>query len=111
MRAAPFLAGLIGLSTSIVVTSVARPALSQSHDSLSVEAGMAHEETYKGQKIRIRTKQAADGTWQASAELPDQVDQSITAPGAFSSEQEARSAAMSAAAEHVDRSRARIGKP
>lgn|GEM_PF-4375495 len=72
---------------------------------------MEHEETYKGLKIRIRADRSADGTWQASAQLADQAGQSIAAPGNFSSEQEARNAALSAAAAEVDRSRAKVGKP
>ena len=73
---------------------------------------MEHEETYKGQKIRIRTGRSADGTWQASAEFADQASEAVAVPsGAFSSELEARSAALSAAMAHVDRSRARVGKP
>ncbi|MGA8601733.1 MAG: hypothetical protein WB663_10095 [Beijerinckiaceae bacterium] len=73
---------------------------------------MEHEETYKGTKIRIRTGRAPDGAWQATAEVANQTSAApLAAPGTYASEQEARSAALSAAAAEVDRSRAGTGKP
>jgi hypothetical protein len=76
------------------------------------DSAMEHEETYKGTKIRIRTDRAPDGAWQASAEVANQTSVApLAAPGTYASEQEARSAALSTAAAHVDRSRAGVGKP
>ena len=74
---------------------------------------MEHEETYKGAKIRIRTDRAPDGAWQGTAEVSNQpiAAAPLAAPGTYASEQEARSAALSAAAAEVDRSRAGTGKP
>ena len=73
---------------------------------------MEHEETYKGAKIRIRTDRAPDGAWQGTAEVSNQpIAGPLAAPGTYASEHEARSAALSAAAAEVDRSRAGTGKP
>jgi hypothetical protein len=75
-------------------------------------SAMEHEETYKGTTIHIRTIRAPDGAWQASAEVANQTSVApLAAPGTYASEQEARSAALSTAAAHVDRSRAGVGKP
>ena len=72
---------------------------------------MSPEQTYKGTKIRIHTRHAASGAWQASAEFPEVAKQSVSAPGDYATEEEAYGAALSAAVAEVDRARAGIGKP
>jgi hypothetical protein len=71
---------------------------------------MKYEETYKGHRIRIDTTRAADGSWYATANLPDHPDISFE-PKACDSEREAHRAALSATMAKVDLSRSRRGKP
>jgi hypothetical protein len=75
---------------------------------------MERETTYKGLRIRIVTQCAADGEWRAEAELQPAMVGGMpvkTARDVYATEQEAYTAALSAATEEVDRARARIGKP
>jgi hypothetical protein len=69
------------------------------------------ETTYKGLRVRILTQPAPNGGWQAQAEIADQAGPLNTDRESYGSEQEAYTAALSAAMAHVDRSRAAIGKP
>ena len=70
------------------------------------------ETTYKGLRVRILTQPAPNGGWQAQAEIADQAGPPVkTDRESYGSEQEAYTAALSAAMAHVDRSRAGIGKP
>jgi len=71
---------------------------------------MEYEELYFGQRIRIVTTREADGTWRATAELPE-IQAPQLASETHASEGAARSAALSAAMAELDRRRARTGKP
>lgn len=73
---------------------------------------MDRDTTYKGLHVRIVTEHAADGKWRAQAELTDQAGPPVkTAQDSYASEQDAYTAALSAAMAQVDRARAGIGKP
>jgi hypothetical protein len=73
---------------------------------------MDPETTYKGLRLRIVTQSAPDGKWRAHAEFADQPGPPVkAAQDGYTSEQEAYTAALSAAMAQVDRSRAAIGKP
>jgi hypothetical protein len=108
-------AGLTAATAENITTSAPAPpaaCMEQSGSSCAKDFAMEHEETYKGAKIRIRTDRAPDGAWQGTAEVSNQpIAAPLAAPGTYASEQEARSAALSAAAAEVDRSRAGTGKP
>jgi len=75
---------------------------------------MAYEETYQGRRIIVTTKQGTAGTWTYVAEVLDAGNRVCLADGSgdeYASEEEARSAAFSAAAAAIDRTRASRGKP
>jgi hypothetical protein len=73
---------------------------------------MNPETTYKGLRLRIATQRAPDGKWRAHAEFTDQAGPPVkAAQDSYASEQEAYTAALSAAMAQVDRARATIGKP
>jgi hypothetical protein len=73
---------------------------------------MEYEETYHGQRIIVTTQQR-EGAWTSKAELFD-AGHRISLPSIsedlYSSEQEARRAALSAAAGAIDRTRISRGK-
>src|SRR3954466_9831771 len=103
-------AGLTAAAAENITTSAPAPpaaCMEQGGSSCAKDFAMEHEETYKGAKIRIRTDRAPDGAWQGTQPIAAP----LAAPGTYASEQEARSAALSAAAAEVDRSRAGTGKP
>jgi hypothetical protein len=73
-----------------------------------------HHESYQGRPITLTTEQTVDGSWAWKAEVPEEVRGSaISSPadGTYRTEDEALSAARSAAAEAVDRARTSRGKP
>ena len=74
---------------------------------------MRYEESYKGERVVLTTTQIADGTWTWEAEIGGGPTVSLAdAPGiTYSSEEDARSAARSAAAAAIDRARISHGKP
>lgn len=75
---------------------------------------MQYEETYQGQRIIITTAQRAAGGWEAQAQLPDAgktISLERGSENVYPTEEEARRAARSAAAEAIDRSRITRGKP
>jgi hypothetical protein len=75
---------------------------------------MQYEESYYGQRIIVTTEETAEGTWTSRAELSDVRDGALReadVEGEYMSEDEARRAAVSAAAAAVDRTRAMRGKP
>ncbi len=71
---------------------------------------MRHHESYQGRPIVLTTKPTDDGSWAWEAEAPDEA---ISGPAdtAYRTEEEALSAARSAAAAAVDRARTMRGKP
>jgi hypothetical protein len=75
---------------------------------------MKYEESYYGQRIVVTTRQTTSGVWTSGAELLDagkRVSVAGSDEGGYGSEDEARRAALSAAAAAVDRARASRGKP
>jgi hypothetical protein len=75
---------------------------------------MKFTEFYHGQSIEIETQQKSDGTWTASAQLPAQsgADAATLSQPAFGqTEDEAKLAALSAAAGALDQRRIHTGKP
>lgn len=75
---------------------------------------MEYEESYKGRRIIVTTKQGTAGAWMSEAELLDAGHRISLAGGSqdgYVSEEEARRAAFSAAAAAIDRTRASRGKP
>ena len=75
---------------------------------------MEYEESYQGRRVLVRTMQTSAGAWTAEAELLDDGQEVPIAErdeGAYGSEDEARRAALSAAAAAIDRARASRGKP
>jgi hypothetical protein len=75
---------------------------------------MEYEETYHGQRIIVTTVQQAEGDWTSQAEVMESGRRAPVARGAenrYKSEEEARQAALSAAAEAIDRARISKGKP
>jgi hypothetical protein len=76
------------------------------------EQAMDRDTTYKGLHIRIVAQRAADGRWRARAEFTEQAGPPVrTTQDSYASEQDAYTAALSAAMAQVDRARERIGKP
>ena len=75
---------------------------------------MEHEETYHGQRIAITTRQEAGGSWSVQAELlASGRREALGTPSdeRYDSEEEARRAGLTVAAEAIDRSRTARGKP
>ena len=75
---------------------------------------MEYEEPYKGQRIIVTTRQATAGAWTSGAALIEAGQRAPLAGAyqdAYGSEEEARRAALSAAAAAIDRARASRGKP
>jgi hypothetical protein len=72
------------------------------------------DESYKGRRIIVRTRQTTAGAWTSEAELLDD-GHAVPIAGVhldtYGSEEEARCAALSAATAAVDRDRASRGKP
>ena len=75
--------------------------------------GVEYEETYRGERIVISTEQQADGSWKSKSAWV-KADKRVTLETRderYPSEEAARTAARSAAAEAIDRARASTGKP
>ena len=75
---------------------------------------MEYEESYQGRKIIVITEPGPAGAWTSRAELLEDGSRLPLVPGsqqAHPSEEEARRAALSAAAAAIDRARASQGKP
>ncbi len=75
---------------------------------------MEYEETYHGQRIIVTTLQQPEGDWKSKAELLDsgkRVPIGETSDDRYSSEEEAKRAALSIAAAAIDRTRISKGKP
>ena len=75
---------------------------------------MKYEEMYHGQRIVVTTVQQAEGDWTSQAEVLESGLRVPSLPGSenrFKSEEEAKQAALSAAAEAIDRTRISRGKP
>jgi hypothetical protein len=76
---------------------------------------MEYEETYYGQRIIVTTMQHAEGDWTGKAALLDSSGRRVPVAGAadnrYESEEEAKRAALSAAAGAIDRARMSKGKP
>ena len=75
---------------------------------------MEYEETYHGQQIIITTLQLSTGEWESKAELLDSGGRTPLGESSgkrYSSEEEARSAALSIAAGAIDQTRISRGKP
>jgi hypothetical protein len=75
---------------------------------------MEHEETYHGQRIIVTTLQQAAGDWKSKAELLDagrRIPLGTRSDERYPSEEEARRAALSAAAGEIDGTRISRGKP
>ena len=75
---------------------------------------MKFTEFYHGQSIQIETQQKPDGTWTASAQLPAQPGAeaaTLSQPSVGQTEDQAKQAALSAAAGALDQRRIHIGKP
>jgi len=78
------------------------------------ESSMEHEEAYHGQRIIVTTQQHAEGDWTSKAELLEsgrRVPVEAGSNNRYSSEEEARQAALSSAAGAIDRARISKGKP
>jgi hypothetical protein len=75
---------------------------------------MEYKETYHGQRIIITTLQQKAGGWESRADLLDSGNRILLWRGpenVYLTEEEARLAALSAAAEAIDRTRMSKGKP
>ena len=76
---------------------------------------MEYKEIYRGKNIIITTLQQAEGDWKAKAELLLNSGKRISiwsgSEEQYSSEEEARRAALSVAAGVIDRTRITMGKP
>jgi hypothetical protein len=74
---------------------------------------MEYEESYYGHRIVVTTSKTVSDAWTASAALPDDGDDIALVGGeeTYRSEDEARDAALSAAAQAIDRARSSQGKP
>jgi len=76
---------------------------------------MEYHETYHGQPIIVTTAKQGAGNWKSKAELLDSDQKRIPveegAEEVYSSEEDARRAALSYAAGAIDRSRISKGKP
>ncbi len=75
---------------------------------------MEYEETYHGQRIIITTSQHSAGGWHSKADLLDSGNRISLWRGSddvYQTEEEARIAALSAAAGAMDRTRVSKGKP
>ncbi|WP_353368807.1 hypothetical protein [Mycobacterium sp.] len=74
---------------------------------------MRYEESYQGERVVLTTTQIADGTWTWEAEIGGGPTVSLAnASGdTYGREEDARSAARSAAAAAIDRARISRGKP
>jgi hypothetical protein len=72
-----------------------------------------YEESYQGQRVVLTTTQLADGAWTWEAEIGDAPGVLLAnGPGTtYGREEDAQSAARSAAAAAIDRSRISRGKP
>jgi hypothetical protein len=79
-----------------------------------IDDRMEYEESYYGQHIIITTSQQAEGDWKWNAELLDsgkRIPIDRDSNDLYVSEEAARSAALSAAAGAIDRTRITKGKP
>ncbi len=77
-------------------------------------AHMEYEETYHGQRIIITTWRNNAGAWKSKADLLDSGSRIPLWPGSdnvYLTDEEARLAALSAAAGAIDRTRISKGKP
>jgi hypothetical protein len=75
---------------------------------------MQYEESYCGQRIFVTTEREEDGAWTSWAELLDdegRVASTAEVGREYASEDDARRAALSAAAGVIDRARTSRGKP
>jgi hypothetical protein len=75
---------------------------------------LEYNEIYHGKSVIIATLQQAGGNWKSKAELLDsekRIPIWISQDELYSSEEEARRAAMSGAAGAIDRTRITRGKP
>ncbi len=74
---------------------------------------MEYGEGYHGERIIITTKEASAGAWTAKAERLEPQNRTLLAKTEVThpSEDEARRAALSAAAAAIDRTRISRGKP
>lgn len=75
---------------------------------------MEYEETYHGRRIIVTTFQQPEGDWKSKTELLDsgkRVPLGKTLDEQYSSEEEAKHAALSIAAGEIDRTRISKGKP
>jgi hypothetical protein len=75
---------------------------------------MEHEEFYRGQRIIVTTAPQPNGSWSAKAELVDAGGRSpIGRPSdaQYQTQEDARVAAVSAAAAAIDATRVKKGKP
>lgn len=75
---------------------------------------MEYQESYQGLRVVVKTMETGAGTWTSEAEVLDE-GQTVSVAGGdegtYGSEEEARRAALSAAAAAIDRARASRGKP
>jgi hypothetical protein len=74
---------------------------------------MQHTDTYRGVEVRITVSPAGDGQWTSIAgfTLPAEAPARVSSPEAsYSSEEAARTAALQAAVEAIDRARVATGK-
>ena len=74
---------------------------------------MRCEESYKGERVVLTTTQIADGSWAWEAEIGRDPTVSLAnaSGNTYGREEDARSAARSAAAAAIDRARISHGKP
>jgi hypothetical protein len=74
---------------------------------------MKYAESYKGRRIIVTTREERAGAWTAHAEWLDAAQQRsvVGDENPYRSEEDARRAAVSAAAAAIDRARASHGKP
>ena len=74
---------------------------------------MRYEESYQGERVVLTTTQLADGTWTWEAEIGGGPTVSLASASGdtYGREEEAQSAARSAAAAAIDRARISRGKP
>lgn len=76
---------------------------------------MEYQESYQGWQLIVTTQQGTTGAWISKADVLDAGQQRVVlvsgSDDAYPSEEEARRAALSAAAAAIDRTRASRGKP
>lgn len=101
-------------NNTVTSSNSVTPVTERTHFTVDNKTGMQYEETYYGYRVIVTTFQQSEGDWKSKVELLDsgkRVPLGKTLDERYSSEEEAKRAALSTAAGVIDRIRISKGKP